>query len=171
MMKTLPKLLKLSIVLTVWLLMMVTVPNAEAGVKWSGMDPDIFIDGVRVSVYTEWPSDMTCNLNNIRFFVLVPLGSEVNYEESEETFECEDGTQITHRTQTEVIHGLVSAVNVASLVETIDLEVSLSVLQLQLGIGISEFPTRVLVSKNGTLIRQCSGYTNTPVECLPFLVP
>lgn len=155
---------------------LVVAPVVYGGGRWSGMDPELRVNGEKVNVWVEWPTDMTCEVGNIKVQVLAPLLANVQLvSESSGSFTCPDGTTRRLETHTTIEKALVKAINVSATVESLDLsaQASLSLdgglsLDTSLNAEVSEFPVNVRVYKNDTPVRDCTGMSNLPVECPPF---
>lgn len=157
-------------------LALAVVPVVYGGGRWSGMDPELRVNGQKVNVWVEWPTDMTCAVEDIKVLVLVPLLVDVQLvSESSELITCPDGTTKSLQTHTTIQRALVKAVNVSATVESLDASAQLGLsldddlsLSTSLDAEVNEFPVNMRVYKNDSLTRECTGLSNLAVECLPF---
>ncbi len=140
------------------------------------MDPEVRVNGQKVNVWVEWPTEMTCAVEDIKVQVLVPLLANVQLvSESSEVFPCPDGTTRRLQTHTTILRGLVKTINVSATVESLDASAQLGLsldgglsLSTSLDAEVNEFPVNMRVYKNYSIIRECTGLSNLAVECLPF---
>lgn len=133
----------LMLVLAVWL----TPALVGAWTDWTGIDPVIDVDGKQVSVYVEWPSEMTDEIEP-----LIPTTVTVNQGRNayvvSESSEVIDDVLISTKTSLAYAPGLGKNVMVAVTVASDDDDV---------------FPVRVHLSLDGQVVAIVEGVSNSPV--------
>jgi hypothetical protein len=183
--------LKLMAAFSAIFVMMLAVPIAHGG-RWSGTDPIVDVNGQRINVYIEWPTEHNCDVGDINITILLPLLGDSNFVgESSDRFRCPEGGRNTVRTYTQLQQGMVEMVNVIGLLESSDSQLSQNLDLSKDGgllggsllggtvdglVGLTSstlegdleaFPVRMYVYRNGELVSKCSGMSNLPIECLP----
>lgn len=118
------------------------------GLRWTGIDPELDINGNKVNVAVFWPDEYTCSLDEqVYFRVQVPRGAEVSFEESDGTFDCDDGST-TVETMTKIVY-----------------KGKRDILRVTGYVGADErFPVRIVV-KSDDARRVCKGFSNSRIQC------
>ena len=131
------------------------------GLRWIGMDPDVTLDGSKVSVSVFWPQDGTCSIDgSIEIGVIYPAGvaDARLLSESQSEFEC-DGPG----------GGVVQLVTVTDLQQSPDTRRNADKVVVTALLTASEtMPVKVEVTLDGETVRKCAGTSNRLVTCGSF---
>lgn len=137
--------------------LLATAPVVYGGLRWTGMDPGLTINGHAINVRVEWPEEQTCSISGpIRFVFGTPANAELSdIVESSGEFDCDrDGVPDAQlSTQSSVVeydkkHG---GLLVAARVE-----------------ALARFPVKLLVYRDGEQVKTCRGVSNHVVKCHPI---
>ncbi len=144
--------LKILGVISALLVVMVAAGVAHGGGRWSGIDPVLRVNGDRINIWVEWPTEHTCDIKDMDVLAVVPLLADAELvAESAERFRCDNGRKITLQTNTSMIQASVLVSSVSAFVKSDKV-----------------FPVRLKVSMNGGEIRTCTGLSNVIVTCVPY---
>jgi hypothetical protein len=134
------------------LIMLLSVSVAYGGLRWSGIDPEVTLDGQTLNVTAQWHSDDLCSVgSDVLINIYYPAGVNVG-KVAESSAECDiDGVIVTLQTFTALYPGDVKKVTVTGLVTS----------------GES-MPARLLLDLDGKHIRTCGGQTNSLITCGSF---
>ncbi|MCI0438808.1 MAG: hypothetical protein L0177_06710 [Chloroflexi bacterium] len=125
---------------------------AQAGGRWSGIDPELRVNGDRINIWVEWPTEYTCDIEDMDVLAVVPLLADAELvAESAEKFRCDNGRRVTLQTNTSLVQASVLVSSVSAVVKSDKV-----------------FPVRLKVSMNGGEIRTCTGLSNVLVTCVPY---
>ena len=140
------------VALSTMLVLLASTTVVYGGLRWTGIDPELDINGHKVNVSVFWPQEYTCDVfRYVKFRVQVPRGSVVSFDESTGTFDCDNGFTNTIETETYIVYkGKRNAVKVTGYVG-----------------GLSNFPIKVVVESDDEK-RVCRGHTNRPIKCRPL---
>ncbi len=129
------------------------VPAVYGGLRWTGIDPELDVDGHTVNVRVEWPEGYTCSVSNpVLIVISVPRNAEYSSAmESSDSFDCGPG-------ETEIsTHTIVVEQSKPDRVE------------VSAWLRASErFPARVLVYEDGERELTCRGVSNHFIACRPL---
>ncbi len=139
------------VALSTMLVLLASTTVVYGGLRWTGIDPELDINGKKVNVTAFWPEEHTCDVDEkIYFSIQVPRGSEVSFEESKGRFKCDEGAT-TIKTHTKIVYkGRRNEVKVTGYVG-----------------ADGRFPVRILVQGEDER-RICKGHTNSRVRCRPL---
>ena len=137
------------VALSMMVVLLASTTVVYGGLRWTGIDPELDINGHKVNVSVFWPQEYTCDVfRYVKFKVQVPAGAVVSFDESEGTFKCDNGFTNTIETETHVVkRGKRNVVKVTGYVG-----------------GLSRFPIKVVVQSDDER-RVCRGTTNRPIRC------
>ena len=137
------------VALSMMIVLLASTTVVYGGLRWTGIDPELDINGEKVNVTVFWPKEYTCEVfRYVKFKVQVPAGSVVSFDESTGTFDCDNGFTNTIETETHVVkRGRRNVVKVTGYVG-----------------GLSNFPIKVVVQSDDER-RVCRGTTNRPIKC------
>ncbi len=144
------KSVKLLAIVAVLAVMLASVTAAQAKGRWTGIDPEVEVNGHTLNVWVGWQSPYSCTIEDVRIRFLVPDDSDATLiSESSDVLPCADGGSIMLMTQSEIIERF------ERNVVTVKTEVEAS----------ENFAVRVKVFKDGRLATQCGGVSNQVVSC------
>lgn len=154
--KHLSRRLRLVIALSSLVVLLASASVAYAGARWTGIDPELSVEGHQVNILVAVPPGQWCNIDGpIDFTVGVPEldNAKVVYE-SEETFKHgrKSCTVTTNTTLREHNRGD-NMIFVGGEVEARR--------------GARSFPVDVVVSVDGVEQTVCTGFANRPIRCAP----
>ena len=137
------------VALSTMLVLLASTTVVYGGLRWTGIDPELDINGHKVNVTVFWPQNHTCDVfSRVKFRVQVPKGAEVSFDESTGTFDCDNGFSNTIDTETHIVYkGRRDEVKVTGYVG-----------------GLENFPVKVVVQGEHER-RVCRGKTNRPIKC------
>ena len=133
-----------------------TTTVAYGGLRWSGIDPQLEVNGHEIAATVFIPTTEACYIDSvIHFRMVLPNGSEWNGEvdESDETYDCDGDGDHTITTYTDVSYADVNRMYVAAKVLADD-----------------RFRIKVQVKMDGRTISRCRGYSDRWVKCRGFNV-
>lgn len=144
------------VVVPVVLGLLATAPAVYGGLRWTGMDPGLTVNGHAINVRLEWPEEHTCSIRGpMQVAFGVPASADLGeIEESSGEFDCDrDGVpdvQLTTQSSVVEYNKKHDAVLVAARVE-----------------ALARFPVRVLVYRDEEQVKTCRGVSNHVVKCPP----
>jgi hypothetical protein len=130
-----------------------SAPVAYGGVRWTGIDPEVNVNGHPFNVSVFWPEGYTCSIQgDIQIKLRVPEGASAEVKgESSGTFDC-NGSPKTIQTDTDIFEGGERKfVTFGALVESPE-----------------RFPVRLLVEENNRKVLECKGQSNRVLKCHPL---
>jgi hypothetical protein len=132
--------------------MLLSVSVAYGGLRWSGIDPEVSLDGQTLNVTAQWHSEDLCSVDgDVLINIYVPFDTVVS-PIIESSADCNvNGEDVTLQTITELIETDSKKVTVTGLVTS----------------GES-MPARLLLDINGKHIRTCGGQANSLITCGSF---
>lgn len=133
------------------LLLFASASQADArGGRWSGIDPEIRVNGQQVNVRVEWPTRYNCTVEETKVRFLVPKDSDhALIAESNDLLQCNDGGFTRLETESRI-----------------DEKFDHNMVSVRAKVKASEsFPVRVFVYLNGELAAKCGGYSNGEIRC------
>jgi hypothetical protein len=134
------------------LIMLLSVSVTYGGLRWSGIDPEVDLDGHTLNVTAQWHSDDLCSVgSDVLINIYVPFGTDVS-PVVESSADCTvNGEAVTLQTDTTLIETDSKKVTVTGLVTS----------------GES-MPARLLLDLDGKHIRTCGGQANSLITCGSF---
>lgn len=152
--------LKLMVGAATMLGVMAAAPVVHGGILWTGIDPEVHVNGERFNVYIEWPENKTCFIDGmIDVDFWYPKGATATLvSESFSTFPCPTGGLVHALTKTNLKDGNGSDPNQNGIL--VSAKVNTSV----------QMPVNVKVYRNGELVQTCSGESDTFVFCEPLKI-
>ncbi len=133
-----------------------TTSVAYGGLRWSGIDPQLEVNGHDVAATVIIPTAEACQIegDTIELAMLIPSGADWDgtVMESSEDFDC-DGEERTITTKTRARFARVDDMYVAAMVPADDGD---------------RFRVRLMVEVDGHTVRRCHGYSDSLVECRGF---
>lgn len=135
-----------------------TTTVAYGGLRWSGIDPQIKVNGHKIAATVYIPTTEACYIDSsIYFRMVLPYGSEWDgdVDESHEKYDCDgdgDGDH-TITTYTDVTYANVNRMYVAAKVSSDD-----------------RFRIKVQIKMDGRTVSRCRGYSDRWTKCRGFNV-
>ena len=160
-MKSLRAIAGLSAMLLLVLFMSASQADARGG-RWSGIDPEILINGHTINVYVGWYEDDTCLIEDVFVEFSIPDGTEaVLVAESNDTFGCDNNPSVTLVTQSSIYDGEKAQIVVEANVET-------SADDGEHAGDHEEFHTMIKIYLDGELVATCEEPDVWNVCSIPF---
>ena len=154
--------LKWMVVPSALMLLVLGVGVIHGGGRWSGIDPEILINGHTINVWVGWYEDDTCLIEDVFVEFSIPDGTEaVLVAESNDTFGCDNNPSVTLVTQSSIYDGEKAQIVVEANVET-------SADDGEHAGDHEEFHTMIKIYLDGDLISTCEEPDVWNVCSIPF---
>ena len=155
--------------LSAMLMLVLSVGVAHGGGRWSGIDPELMVNGEKFNIYIEWPEEDTCLIDGlIDVDVWYPKGTNAELIfESESEFPCDtaDGGFIPTLTKTSLKDGTDQDPNQGGIM--VSAKVNTSV-QMPVTVKVYHNTTLVDGKPTGEPIQVCEGFSDAFVFCAPL---
>ena len=159
------------------LVLVISAGVVHGGGRWSGIDPEVLVDGEKINVYIEWPQGQSCNIDgdiDVDFWYPKGADAQLVFEsESYDEFPClgsgnssliEDGF-ITVLTKTNLKEGTESDPNQGGIMVSAKVNTAET-----MPVTIKVYRNTELVDGKpvGDPIQVCNGFSDDFVFCEPL---
>ncbi len=155
------------------------------GLSWTGMDPEILVDGQKFNVYVEWPEGDVCLIDGpIDVDFWYPKGTDANHIEVELVMETDASFPCDHSSNSSLVdeNGMIHVLSKTNLKDGTESDSNEGGILLAVKVNTSEqMPVRAYLYHNspgldengkplGTPVQLCEGFSDDFVFCdpLPF---